>query len=1124
MGGTALRGLGSLRSRWAFLGCALALACSEPSAPAGSDGGADGGTAADAADGSGGRDGASGDGGGDGGGDACTVADGDGDGYDAPSCGGNDCDDGNASRHPGASEVCDAAELDEDCDPTTFGTRDADGDGQIDAACCNAADDGTRTCGPDCDDARADVSLGAPDFCDGRDNDCDGATDEAPTETYFPDGDGDGYGDGGGAAMSACSRPVGYVADDTDCDDARAATNPAAPEVCDTFDNDCDTHVDEGTAAPATFYRDMDGDGYGGPTTIVQCTTPAGYVQLGGDCDDTRATANPGAPEVCEDGTPIDNDCNGLANDGAAAPRTWYRDADGDLYGSTTSTVACNAPSGFVGNATDCNDAVAAVHPGATEICNGMDDDCNAGTSDASTCSCTPLGGTRSCGVGWCAGGMQMCTLTGWSSCGAFTPRSETCNGVDDDCDGMSDELPDATATCPTYPRSAPRCRVGGGCTFACDAGYADCDTNATNGCEVLLASGTRVSDDQVDHCGTCPTSCTITSNGSVSTAACTSGACTMTCAGTRANCNGNYADGCEVERASDLSNCGACGTRCTAAPANGVPVCTASACTFNCNAGYYRSGASCLAIPAPRPIYPTSTSLVTSACPVLRWSLASPTDGVELQVCRDRACAMVVGTLSATGSSAGLCTVPGVTGEARLFFWRARGRIGTSFGSQWSPTWQVRLVLGRVATVPDAGGTVVGSELDLRGDGLPDLAIGENEADRLRLYFGATAGLPAGPSATITGPDGSAGRFGISATSAGDVNGDGFGDLLVGASGPNGASGDMPSAATNLNTAYLYLGSAGAPGAAATRLTPSAGASSGSGFGYAISSAGDVNQDGYGDVVVGAYWDERAYVYLGSASGLSTTPAVTLSAPDATTGGHFGVAVVGTDLNADHYTDVVVGRPLVSPAIYVYCGSASGIGTTPCATYVGTAGSNLGLSLAAGDVTSDGAPDLVASGNGGNGVVQVFLGRSTTFDTTADVTWTGTATGTGFGVSVTTLSFIDPDYTSDVIVGAPTSGSVYVFAVPATPFSGTTANARATLTSASAQFGRYVARAGAIRGGTQHADLVVGGCNPGVLPSTAASCSNTVWLWEGSYMGTPDAAPTLTRTGTSGFGLACDR
>ncbi len=243
------------------------------------------------------------------------------------------------------------------------GAIDADGDG-FDAD-------------EDCDDANPEVHPGAEERCDEVDNDCDGEIDEGTDETFWGDVDGDGYGDPG-ITISACSAPSGYVDNAEDCDDDDASQYPGADEVCNGDDDDCDGVTDEDDAVDApTWYGDSDGDGFGdAAVTEITCDQPTGYVLDGNDCDDADAAQHPEAEELCNG---EDDDCDGeIDEDEALDVSTWHRDSDGDGFGDADASIeACEAPSGYVENNTDCDDGDAAQHPGADEYCNDEDDDCD---------------------------------------------------------------------------------------------------------------------------------------------------------------------------------------------------------------------------------------------------------------------------------------------------------------------------------------------------------------------------------------------------------------------------------------------------------------------------------------------------------------------------------------------------------------------------------------------------------------------------------------------------------------------------------------------------------------------------------------------------------------------------
>ncbi len=185
--------------------------------------------------------------------------------------------------------------------------------------------------------------------------------------TFYADSDGDGYGDPD-TSTQAASAPPGYVGDDNDCDDGDAAVNPAAVEIANGIDDDCDAVVDEGTLF--TFYVDNDDDGYGDPASSVEAAgPPAGYVIDGSDCDDSDASTYPGANEVVGDG--VDHDCDGSY--------LFYLDGDLDGYGSTALGQSF-VPTGDPDHSTtsdDCDDSNPAINPGATEEANLLDDDCD---------------------------------------------------------------------------------------------------------------------------------------------------------------------------------------------------------------------------------------------------------------------------------------------------------------------------------------------------------------------------------------------------------------------------------------------------------------------------------------------------------------------------------------------------------------------------------------------------------------------------------------------------------------------------------------------------------------------------------------------------------------------------
>jgi hypothetical protein len=200
-------------------------------------------------------------------------------------------------------------------------------------------------------------------------------------------------------------------------------------------------------AGSQTFYQDNDKDGYGSTVTTTGCTAPAGYVAQGGDCNDNNVNVNPGKAEVCGNG--IDDNCNGSIDEGCPAGTTYYRDADGDTYGNpANTTTSTTQPAGYVTNNTDCNDANSAVHPGATEVCNGIDDNCDGRIDEGCVTYYQDLDGDTygNAAITQTATTQPAGYVTRAGDCSDnnanINPgRAEVCgNGIDENCNGNADD------------------------------------------------------------------------------------------------------------------------------------------------------------------------------------------------------------------------------------------------------------------------------------------------------------------------------------------------------------------------------------------------------------------------------------------------------------------------------------------------------------------------------------------------------------------------------------------------------------------------------------------------------------------------------------------------------------
>lgn len=451
---------------------------------------------------------------------------------------------------------------------------------------------------------------------------------------------------------------------------------------------------------------------------------------------------------------------------------------------------------------------------------------------------------------------------------------------------------------------------------------------------------------------------------------------------------------------------------------------------------------------PPPRPIAPLSLGDVTQRRPTLRWEMPSGYDYAEVQLCRDRFCTSVIETIQATGASARPVTdLP----ARSVVFWRVRARSTERLDTAYGPVWLFHVPTRSATSDVD---TSVNPHFDVNGDGFDDIVVGApgfGGNGGASVFLGGAAGVTSTPQRVLVGTS-LGDSFGAVVACAGDVNGDGYADLIVGS--PHADPGGRSAA----GTASLFLGNVGGIAAIPQRILEGVGMNDA--FGGSVASAGDINGDGYADVVVGAESASprdrnnvgTASVFMGSAAGIAEIPHRILE-QEAAGAFFFGHSVAGAgDFNGDGYSDLVVGAYAAEPGgrrgigtASIFAGSAMGLSPAPQRTLTGTAaGDQFGWSVAsAGDVNGDGYSDLVvgaiASDPGGRlnvGTATVFHGSIVGVLSAPTRVLEGATPGGYFGSSVSGSGDFDGDGYSDLVVaafnaapeGRPGAGTVDVF------------------------------------------------------------------------------------------------
>ena len=970
----------------------------------------------------------------------------DGDGYTAAD---GDCDDADA-----------------DLTPDTVWYTDNDGDGfgadSTQRTACQRNPNEVSVAG-DCDDARAEASPDGVEVCDSEDVDenCNGTADDADATTdastksaFVMDSDGDGFVPESGDTLLLCDGD-GVSGD---CDDGDPSISPDAAELCDADDVDenCNGRADDAdeTVLPSsllTFWSDDDGDGYGDALDAYACDLAPGRTETSGDCDDAVASTHPGATEDCGTGG-VDDNCDGATNAiDATGCVAFYADADGDGFAGNDAVCACDAVGAHVYTSIeDCDDADAGTFPGAaaeasgTTLCmrdadrDGYGDIIATAPFDAGT-DCDDLDGdtypggaleareTTACledhdGDGFGASAPRSAFADLGTDCDdalrSVTPAGDeppSANGVDDDCDGVVDEverqwLP--TGVVPLRKVSALR---------------ATAVTNLR-----ALAAG------QIDGSGSNDI-VTVTSTGAVAAW---------------------YSDVQRYVASSSSSNYALQ----TGGAIEVVPS-QDSDTTDEIWLGSTSAGAVYVLENTSYPI--RSFATLTSS---------TLTNGVGAAIA-------TVGDVLSDGHDAVLVSATHVpasgsfTSEVFLLPGDALPSTGTLEASAVAT-----FVAG--ASSDGAGWSTSGGH-DIDGDGVDDMVIsapysslGSAGGGAVYLQLGdpALSGrLTLGADSDATSRGATASQYaGMSVASLGDTDGDGYGDVVVGA----------PATSSRPGVTYLLSGAAWPTSLAASSAVITG--TTGDGFGAAVEAIGDFDDDGTNDFVVLAP-DETsggsAYVFYDAPTGAVSKTSATATLQGAST---FDVAAVTRlgdidDDGADDFALAMDDYGIVYVHAHMNAWNLAAVDDTTF-TYAGTEPSSsssatLGSQALVMDLDRDGTRELVAgaylgatttdSPTGAAGYGAVYAWEPTTTSATTSAA-RGIVSGSSSGASVyvgrATLSVdVSGDGWDDLVVSS--AQRLYTFGSGSLPADAATVSSLTPAYSSAANMEPALARMSDVNG-----------------------------------------------------------